>query len=138
MHATNAMESLVNLREGLISREIFSSEAIFREELERIFARAWLFVGHESQIPEPGDYFVSRMGSESVILCRDEKRAGDLGAEALRTRLVAAFGDAWVAQRWRRMITDADPNALHQQGRLAPILRARPWRRAELPDVHVA
>jgi hypothetical protein len=36
------------------------------------------------------------------------------------------------------MITDADPNALHQQGRLAPILRERPWRRAELADVHVA
>jgi len=75
MHATNVMENLLNLREGLISREIFSSEAIFQEELERIFARAWLFVGHESQIPKPGDYFVSRMGAESVILCRDEKNA---------------------------------------------------------------
>jgi phenylpropionate dioxygenase-like ring-hydroxylating dioxygenase large terminal subunit len=36
-----------------------------------VFSRAWLFVGHESQIPKPGDYFVSRMGEESVILCRD-------------------------------------------------------------------
>ena len=62
---------LVDLRTGTISREIFVSEAIYAEELERIFARSWLFVGHESQIPNPGDYVVSRMGEESVILCRD-------------------------------------------------------------------
>jgi phenylpropionate dioxygenase-like ring-hydroxylating dioxygenase large terminal subunit len=65
---------LVDLRSGEISREIFVNEAIYEEEQERVFARAWLFVGHESQIPNPGDYFVSRMGEESVLLCRD--RAG--------------------------------------------------------------
>ena len=59
---------------GQISREIFVNDEIYPEELERVFARAWLFVGHESQIPNPGDFFVSSMGEESVILCRD--RAG--------------------------------------------------------------
>src|SRR5258708_10072604 len=65
---------LVDMAAGQISREIFVNERIYREELERLFARAWLFVGHESQIPDRGDYFVSGMGEESVILCRD--RAG--------------------------------------------------------------
>jgi phenylpropionate dioxygenase-like ring-hydroxylating dioxygenase large terminal subunit len=65
---------LVDLASGQISREIFVNEAIYQEELERVFARSWLFVGHESQVPNPGDYFVSGMGEESVILCRD--RAG--------------------------------------------------------------
>lgn len=65
---------LVDLATGQISREIFVNEAIYAEEQERVFARSWLFVGHESQIPKPGDFFVSRMGEESVILCRD--RAG--------------------------------------------------------------
>jgi len=65
---------LVDLAVGRISREIFVNESIYREEQERVFARAWLFVGHESQIPQPGDFFVSAMGEESVILCRD--RAG--------------------------------------------------------------
>src|SRR5579884_2220404 len=66
---------LVDLNRGEISREIFVNEDIYREEQERVFARAWLFVGHESQIPNPGDYFVSGMGEESVILTRDRQGA---------------------------------------------------------------
>src|SRR5438445_9094055 len=62
---------LVDLRVGEISREIFVNEDIYAQEQERVFARAWLHVGHESQIAKPGDYFVSSMGEESVILCRD-------------------------------------------------------------------
>lgn len=67
---------LIDLERGWISREIFVSEEIHRLELDRLFTRAWLFVGHESQVPKPGDYFTSRMGDESVILCRD--KAGHL------------------------------------------------------------
>jgi phenylpropionate dioxygenase-like ring-hydroxylating dioxygenase large terminal subunit len=63
--------SLVDVTNGEISREIFVNESIYQEEQERIFSRAWLYVGHESQIPKPGDFVISRMGEESVILCRD-------------------------------------------------------------------
>src|SRR5260370_9544109 len=62
---------LVDLQVGEISREIFVNEDIYAQEQERVFARGWLHVGHESQIPKLGDYFVSSMGEESVILCRD-------------------------------------------------------------------
>ena len=65
---------MVDFRQGEISREIFVNEDIYQEEKEQIFTRAWLYVGHESQIPKPGDFFVSKMGEESVILTRD--RAG--------------------------------------------------------------
>jgi phenylpropionate dioxygenase-like ring-hydroxylating dioxygenase large terminal subunit len=68
---STAARDLVDTANGEISREIFVNEEIYREELERIFTRAWLYVGHESQIPNPGDYFVSKMGEESVILTRD-------------------------------------------------------------------
>lgn len=67
-------DALVKLREGKIGREIFSDREIYEEELERVFTRAWLFVGHESQVPNPGDFFTSRMGAESVILARDKKK----------------------------------------------------------------
>jgi phenylpropionate dioxygenase-like ring-hydroxylating dioxygenase large terminal subunit len=61
-----SLKALVDVDRGVVSREIFVSEAIYGQELERVFARAWLFLGHESQIPRPGDYFVSSMGEESV------------------------------------------------------------------------
>jgi phenylpropionate dioxygenase-like ring-hydroxylating dioxygenase large terminal subunit len=69
-----SMSELVDLHSGYISREIFVNEDIYQQEQEQVFARTWLFIGHESQIPKPGDYFVTSMGEESVILTRDSKR----------------------------------------------------------------
>ena len=62
---------LVDKERGLISRDIFVNPELYKLEQERVFARAWLFVGLEDQVRKPGDYFVSRMGEESVILSRD-------------------------------------------------------------------
>ncbi|HZP27198.1 MAG TPA: Rieske 2Fe-2S domain-containing protein, partial [Dehalococcoidia bacterium] len=64
---------LVNIEEGEISREVFVNDEIYKQELEQIFTRTWLFVGHESQVPNPDDYFVSSMGEESVLLTRDKQ-----------------------------------------------------------------
>ncbi len=62
---------LVRTSEGRISREVFVSQSVYEDELERLFARCWLFVGHASQVPEPGDFVLGRMGEESVIFNRD-------------------------------------------------------------------
>jgi phenylpropionate dioxygenase-like ring-hydroxylating dioxygenase large terminal subunit len=70
---SHQLRGLVDLEQGVVSREIFVNEEIYRQEQDQIFTRAWLFVGHVSQIPNPGDYFVSRMGEESVILTRDRQ-----------------------------------------------------------------
>src|SRR5574343_1525763 len=64
----------IDTERGLIARDIFTDYAVFNEEMERVFTRSWLFVGHESLVPNPGDYFTSRMGSEPVILTRDKQR----------------------------------------------------------------
>lgn len=69
----DGIDALVRADEGLVCRKIFSDEAIFHEEQRRIFARAWLFVGHESLVPNPDDYFLSRMGTEQVILTRNRQ-----------------------------------------------------------------
>ncbi|HXF33285.1 MAG TPA: aromatic ring-hydroxylating dioxygenase subunit alpha [Candidatus Acidoferrales bacterium] len=67
-------DALIDTERGMVSRDVFVDADVYRDELERVFARAWLFVGHESQIPNTGDFFVSRMGEESVILCRDREK----------------------------------------------------------------
>ncbi|MBM4298147.1 MAG: Rieske 2Fe-2S domain-containing protein [Deltaproteobacteria bacterium] len=68
-----SLKQLVDLEKGLVNREAYVNPDIYQQELEQIFARAWLFVGHESLVPNPGDFFQSRMGEESVILVRDHR-----------------------------------------------------------------
>lgn len=55
-----------------VSRSIYTDEDIFAEEMERIFRGTWVYIAHESQVPEPGDYITTRLGQHPVILSRDE------------------------------------------------------------------
>jgi PAH dioxygenase large subunit len=68
------LEHLVRPEEGLISRRIFADPEVYERELERIFGRAWFFIGHESETPERGDIVARQCGVDPVILVRD--RAG--------------------------------------------------------------
>jgi phenylpropionate dioxygenase-like ring-hydroxylating dioxygenase large terminal subunit len=55
---------------GRVSRRVYTDPAIFDLEMERIFGRAWLYVGHESQIPAAGDYITTELGRQPVIMIR--------------------------------------------------------------------
>jgi 3-phenylpropionate/trans-cinnamate dioxygenase alpha subunit len=65
------IKSLVDPEGGLINRCIFADREIYEIERERLFARCWLYLGHESEIPNPGDFVTAYMGEEPVILWRD-------------------------------------------------------------------
>ncbi len=71
--ATTSFQQMVTNDVGLLHRGIFGDEAIYQQELEQIFGRCWLFLGHETQIPKPNDFIASYMGEDPVLMCRDAK-----------------------------------------------------------------
>lgn len=72
------LEVFENVRRGMIPAHIYNDKDLFALEKERLFGRAWTFVGHESEIPHDGDYVVRRVLDDSFIITRDS--AGEVRA----------------------------------------------------------
>ena len=58
-----------------LERAFYTAPDVFDHDLERVWHRQWIFVGHGCVIPMPGDYFLVQIGEESLILTRDAKGA---------------------------------------------------------------
>ena len=50
---------------------LYADESVFADELDRIFTRGWVFVGHDSEVAEAGQWVTRRIGREPVIMTRD-------------------------------------------------------------------
>jgi phenylpropionate dioxygenase-like ring-hydroxylating dioxygenase large terminal subunit len=61
-----------HLAEGTIPMRSFNDAEVHELELDRIFTRAWVFLGHESEIPARGDYVQRRIGRDPFVLVRSE------------------------------------------------------------------
>lgn len=53
-----------------VHRSVYTDPAIFDLEMDRIWRRTWIYVGHESQVKEPGQYYATTIGREPVLLTR--------------------------------------------------------------------
>ena len=54
-----------------VSREIFTDPEIFELEMQQIFEGNWIYLAHESQIPNKNDYFTTYMGRQPIFIARD-------------------------------------------------------------------
>lgn len=54
-----------------LPREFYTSPEEYQVDLEAIWYRDWLFVGHDCEIPRAGDYLTVQIGDYPVIVLRD-------------------------------------------------------------------
>jgi nitrite reductase/ring-hydroxylating ferredoxin subunit len=54
-----------------VSMRLLADPEIYRWELETLFGRGWNLLGHESEVPESGDYVMRHIGEDPVIVTRD-------------------------------------------------------------------
>jgi glycine betaine catabolism A len=60
-------------RAKTLEQKYFVSPEIFARERERIFARQWVLVGHQSQLAEAGDFLLAAVAEESFVVIRDQR-----------------------------------------------------------------
>ncbi|HLQ34538.1 MAG TPA: aromatic ring-hydroxylating dioxygenase subunit alpha [Chloroflexota bacterium] len=59
------------LERGELPAWVFSDLTLYRAEMDRVFPASWCYLGHESEIPRPGDFVTRSLGDDSVIITRD-------------------------------------------------------------------
>lgn len=67
------IDDLVKRESNEVSLRVMSDREIYEHEMERIFARTWLLLGHDTEIPKGGDFIVRDMGEDQVIVARDRE-----------------------------------------------------------------
>ena len=70
MTGNGSLDIEAMVRPGRVHRRLYTDPEIFERELDRIFGRAWIYVGHDSQVPGPGDFYATRIGRQPVVMVR--------------------------------------------------------------------
>src|SRR5262249_22188405 len=63
---------LISEERAHVSRRVYVDPEIFELEQEQIFRRAWMFLAHESELPNKGDYVTRNLAGEPVVLVRGD------------------------------------------------------------------
>ena len=63
------------VREDCVHRDLYLDPALFALEQERLWARTWLYVGHESSVPAPGDFHATELAGRPVLMLRGQDGA---------------------------------------------------------------
>ena len=92
-----------------VHKRIYTDPALFDLEMDKIFGHAWIYVGHDSQIPNAGDYFLTQIGRQPVIMVRHSdqtvhvlyNRCGHKGAQIVGERCGSVASFRCLYHGWR-------------------------------------
>ncbi len=54
-----------------VHRSVYTDQEIFDQEIENIFEKVWVYCGHESQVPNAGDFYTVTIGRQPMVMIRD-------------------------------------------------------------------
>lgn len=54
-----------------VHRDIYTDPGVFKMEMQRIFAKTWVFIGHESEVARTGDYKTDKIAGQPIVMTRD-------------------------------------------------------------------
>jgi len=60
--------------EDRVHKSLYSDKDIFEEELDKVFNNTWVWVAHQSELPDAGSYKTAKIGRQPVIVVRDRKK----------------------------------------------------------------
>ncbi|OAE60783.1 oxidoreductase [Achromobacter mucicolens] len=63
------------LRDTEVHKDLFIDQELFDLEMERLYANTWVYVGHDSQVPNPGDYITTTVGNQPVVMVRHSDKS---------------------------------------------------------------
>ncbi|WDL97740.1 aromatic ring-hydroxylating oxygenase subunit alpha [Alicyclobacillus sp. ALC3] len=72
IHRTHIAQLRDKIASGLFPQWVITDPSIFELEMETIFSKTWQFLGHESEINNPGDYVTRWMVNDPVLLVRSQ------------------------------------------------------------------
>ena len=71
---------------GELPESLYGSKDIYEREKRNVFARCWVFLAHESEIPAKGDYVLRKIGEDNFVVVRDEQGEVNVLFDACRHR----------------------------------------------------
>ncbi|MGH9090896.1 MAG: aromatic ring-hydroxylating oxygenase subunit alpha [Acidimicrobiales bacterium] len=128
-----------------VHRDAFRTQAVFDREQQEIWGRGWLFLGHASELPDPCDYKVRRLGGRPLIFLRDVH--GEIRAfynscphrgtavcreEQGNSRHLRCFYHAWTFDTEGKLVSLPSPDAYPSDSGFRERLGLRPVGRLEV------
>ncbi|WP_026566669.1 aromatic ring-hydroxylating oxygenase subunit alpha [Bacillus sp. UNC41MFS5] len=69
----NYLNETVKPEDGVIPAYLLGDQTVYDLEHEKVFLKTWVFVGHESEIPNTGDFMTRELSGYSLIITRDKE-----------------------------------------------------------------